>query len=76
MSAPLKTMTVDEQRVARLTYRMRYIPLGIARAQSKLLRIEREATDLGMHDLVTLLNSHHAGDRIASEWLKRLGVEP
>ncbi len=76
MSAALKTMSPDERRLARLEYRMRYLPQGIDRARAKLLRLEGEAIDLGMHDLVQLRRSHHAGDLIASEWMKRLGIEP
>ncbi len=60
----------DERRYRRVCY----LPLGIERAQAKLLKLEAEAADLGMHDLVTLRNSHLSGDLIATEWLRRLGV--
>lgn len=76
MSAALKTLSTEERRLARLEYRMRYLPQGIDRARSKLLKLEGEAIALGMHDLVQLRNSHSAGDLIASEWMKRLGIEP
>ena len=73
MSQALQTMSADERRVARLEYRMRYLPVGIARARSKLCRLEGEAIALGMLDLVELRNSKTAGDLIAAEWLRRLG---
>ncbi len=72
----MHAMTDDDRRIARLEYRMRYLPLGIERAQGKLLRLEAEAIDLGMRDIVTLRNSHFSGDLIASEWMKRLGILP
>ncbi len=76
MSAALKTLSPEDRRLARLEYRMRYLPLGIDRAREKLLRLEGEAIVLGLRDLVQLRNSHHAGDLIATEWMKRLGIEP
>lgn len=70
-----RNLSEDDHRINRLAYRMRYLPEGMDRARSKLLKLEAEAIGLGMHDLVELRNSHHSGDLIATEWMKRLGAK-
>ena len=72
MNAKLATLTSEQRRIAQLEYRLRYLPMGLKRARDRLTRLESEAIDLGMHDLVELRNSHLSGDLIATEWLRRL----
>ena len=64
----------ESERVRRIIYRQRILPSQLDRARRRVLQLEAEAVNLGLHDLLELKASHHAGDKIASEWLKRLGV--
>jgi hypothetical protein len=52
--------------------RRAYLPGAIERAEQKLARLKEEASHIGL-TLKQLEDSHHNGDQIATEYLKRLG---
>lgn len=45
-------LKVDDPETRRLEYKVNYLPIQIANVREKLARLEQEARDLGMHDLV------------------------
>ena len=59
----------DERRYRRANYLGR----AMRGTRAKLMRLEGEAIELGLLDLVELRNSKNSGDLIAAEWLRRLG---
>ncbi len=52
--------------------RRMYLPAAIEAAETKLVRLYQEASQIGLN-IGTLEASHRNGDLIASEFLKRLG---
>ena len=63
----------DESIDARRYRRANYLDKAMRGTRDKLMRLEGEAIELGLLDLVELRNSKTAGDLIAAEWLRRLG---
>jgi hypothetical protein len=72
-ATPPRILTEDE-RTRRLAYKLDRLPGQMERARHRLMNLEQQATDLGLHDLAELRNSKLAGDLIAAEWLRRLGI--
>lgn len=52
--------------------RRAYLPDAIERCEAKLKKLREEAAGIGL-SLPQLQRSHHNGDMIATEYLKRLG---
>ena len=64
----------DETRVNRILYRQRILPEQLVRARARVAQLEKEAVSLGIVNVAVLKLSAFAGDMIAREWLRRLGV--
>ncbi len=69
----LADLPSDQQRLAKLESRVRYLPQAIDRAKAKVERLEDEAVSLGLMNRKKLIESDQHGDLIANEYLRRLG---
>lgn len=69
---PYRHLSEEDQRIARLSARVRYVPKAIERTEAKLQRLRKEASSIGL-SLPSLEGSHYNGGMIATEYLKRLG---
>lgn len=70
----MKPATADDIRVNRIVYRQRILPEQLVRARARVAQLEKEAVSLGIVNVAELKLSALAGDFIAREWLRRLGV--
>ena len=73
MTASACNLVRDSEIARRIQYRQRLLPEQLERARRRVEHLEREAARIGMQDLAALEKSHHNGDEIATEYLKRLG---
>ena len=66
-------LNTDDERARRILYRQRILPSQLDRARRRVIQLEAEAIVLSVHNLPELRLARAAGDRIAAEWLRRLG---
>lgn len=70
-AAVRQKLDAEQERIRRLAYRINIVPVQLERARRRVAHLEAEAIDLGV--IPALEKAHHAGDMIATEYLKRLG---
>lgn len=73
MSAVKQRRDPEDERVRRLCYRVRLLPQQLDRARRRVVQLENEAINLGLHNVEGLRGAADSGDLIAAEWLRRLG---